>query len=160
MPAFHNEGLGSLVFSCTCHGIRKRNDCLLLSFVYTLLIMGDTKSEIKLSGYFAEVRKKKDFRDRVAAIQNIREISHLRDKETRQQYLMALDDLCDAYGFPGHPWWDIFERLVIDGVDTEIDLSSHRYSACRVRNRIKNVRQKHCSEMIFYLNTETYLIRS
>jgi hypothetical protein len=96
--------------------------------------MGDTKGEIKLSGYFVEVQKKKDFRDAIAVIQDIRKINYLRDKESGQRYMIALDELCDSYGFPRHPWWDIFEQLVIEGIDAEIDLTAHRYGSCRVRD--------------------------
>jgi hypothetical protein len=92
-----------------------------------------TKGQIKLEGYFAELVKKKDVIDTIKSLQAIRERNNLRDEESFIEYFSTLDALCERHNLREFPWRDIFEKLVIKGLDTEIDFTLPVYDTCYLR---------------------------
>lgn len=92
-----------------------------------------TKGQVKLEGYFSELIKKKDVIDTIKSLQVLRDKTGLRSQDAWMEYFEQLDALCVRYNLRPYPWQDIFEKLVADGIDTKIDLTSPIYDACYLR---------------------------
>jgi len=92
-----------------------------------------TKGQIKLEGYFRELLKKKDVIDTIKSLQLLRQSTGLHDQASYLEYFEQLDVLCERHNLRPYPWQDIFEKLVIHGIDTEVDLSAPIYDTCYLR---------------------------
>ncbi len=92
-----------------------------------------TTGQIKMEGYFSTVRKKKDVIEVINKYVELKKQGKLRANGAYVTCLEDLNHLCKKYNLPAYPWRDVFEKMVNEGIDTEVDFSGPLYDVCNLR---------------------------